>query len=135
MYKNILVPIVFDKERDTNPAIEVAQALAEDGARITLLHVMDEVPPYALSYLSEEYLTEARKAIVTEMEQMVSGVQNAHADVVSGHSGRTILEYAGEKGMDCIVITSHQPGMQDYLLGSTAARVVRHAKCAVHVIR
>jgi len=25
--------------------------------------------------------------------------------------------------------------MQDLLLGSTAAQVVRHAKCAVHVVR
>ncbi len=37
--------------------------------------------------------------------------------------------------VDCIVIGSHKPGLSDYLLGSTAARVVRHAPCAVHVYR
>ncbi|NSX54317.1 universal stress protein [Parasulfitobacter algicola] len=135
MYKNVLVPIVFDDDHDASDAIEIAKAISADGASITLLHVMDEIPSYALSYLSDEYLTNARLAIVTEMEKMVSDVENGHADVVNGHSGRTILEYADEKKNDCIVITSHTPGMQDYLLGSTASKVVRHAKCSVHVVR
>ncbi|MBT8474881.1 MAG: universal stress protein, partial [Alphaproteobacteria bacterium] len=47
----------------------------------------------------------------------------------------TITEYADSHGCDCIIIMSHQPGLQDYFLGSTAARVVRHAHCAVHVMR
>jgi universal stress protein F len=33
------------------------------------------------------------------------------------------------------VIASHRPGIQDYFLGSTASRVVRHANCTVHVMR
>ena len=37
--------------------------------------------------------------------------------------------------IECIVMGSHKPGFSDYLLGSTAARVVRHAPCAVHVYR
>ena len=32
-------------------------------------------------------------------------------------------------------IASHQPGLQDYFLGSTAAKVVRHATCSVLVMR
>jgi nucleotide-binding universal stress UspA family protein len=47
----------------------------------------------------------------------------------------TILETAKEIGADLIVIASHRPGLQDYFLGSTAARVVRHAECAVLVDR
>jgi len=42
---------------------------------------------------------------------------------------------ATEAGTGCIVIGSHKPGLRDYLLGSTAAKVVRHAACAVHVKR
>ena len=34
-----------------------------------------------------------------------------------------------------IVIASHDPGLADYLLGSTAGRVVRHAHCSVLVVR
>ncbi len=46
-----------------------------------------------------------------------------------------ILDCADELGADLIVIGSHRPGLKDYLLGSTAARVVRHAECPVYVDR
>jgi nucleotide-binding universal stress UspA family protein len=56
-------------------------------------------------------------------------------DIRIGHPSRTILEVAEEKAADLIIIASHQPGLQDYFLGSTAAKVVRHAKCSVLVVR
>jgi nucleotide-binding universal stress UspA family protein len=34
-----------------------------------------------------------------------------------------------------IVLASHRPELKDYLLGPNAARVVRHAKCSVLVVR
>ena len=61
--------------------------------------------------------------------------KKAHCKVFEGHPNHGILDYANEMGIDCIIMASHKPGLQDYLIGSTAARVVRHAKCAVHVIR
>ena len=69
------------------------------------------------------------------MDARVKDLANVTAVVVKGHSGRTIIDVAAEKSADCIVIGSHKPGLIDYLLGSTAARVVRHAPCAVHVLR
>ena len=55
--------------------------------------------------------------------------------VIVGHSANGILDYAEKNEIDCIIVASHRPGYQDYFLGSTAARVVRHATCAVHVLR
>lgn len=135
MYKNILVPISFERSRDSGKAIEVAKTLGDSDAKITLFHVMEEIPGYAISYMSAEYLSESHKAIETELGKTASTLPNGHAVVVQGHSGRTILEWADEHDVDCIVIASHRPGMQDLLLGSTATRVVRHAPCAVHVLR
>lgn len=135
MYMNILVPVSFDQERDAGQALQVAQKLAGPGARITLFHVMEHIPAYALSYMSQEYLDDARKAIDVELGKMAERLENGAAVVVEGHSGRTILDWSEENGVDCIVIASHRPGMQDYLLGSTAAHVVRHAGCSVHVVR
>jgi hypothetical protein len=54
--------------------------------------------------------------------------------VMSGHPGSTIVEYAAAHEIDCIIIASHRPGLQDDFPGSNAGRVVRHAKCAVPVI-
>lgn len=135
MYKNIMVPISFDEDRNAKGAIDVAKALASVGAKVTLLHVMEQIPGYAISYMPPAYITESRKAIQTELEAMAADAPGGEAVLVEGHSGRTILDWADKHGVDCIVIASHRPGMQDLLLGSTATTVVRHARCAVHVIR
>lgn len=135
MYANILVPIALDNEDErTQQAIKVAKTLADDGARITLLHVVEAVPSYAISYIASDILAETRKGIEAEMNRLAAEA-GAAAKVIDGHSGRSILDYAEEHGPDLIVIASHRPGMQTLLLGSTATHVVRHAQCAVHVLR
>ena len=135
MYKNILVPVSLDDGRDIKSAIKVARVLAGKDGKITLLHVVEHIPGYAITYLSPEYLTERRKAVVAELETMAADIPNGSGEVTTGHSGRTILDWAFKHDVDCIVIASHRPGMQDLLLGSTAAQVVRHANCSVHVVR
>jgi nucleotide-binding universal stress UspA family protein len=60
---------------------------------------------------------------------------NMDVDVRVGHSYDTILKVAKERNVDLIIIASHRPGFQDYFLGSTAAKVVRHANCSVLVVR
>jgi nucleotide-binding universal stress UspA family protein len=69
------------------------------------------------------------------MNDRVAAMDNVKALTVQGHSGRTIVDTATTLKVDCIVLGSHKPGLIDYLLGSTAARVVQHAPCAVHVAR
>ncbi|MDU8925879.1 universal stress protein [Alisedimentitalea sp. MJ-SS2] len=135
MYMNILVPVSFDEERDPGRSIAVARALAGEGAHITLLHVIEQVPAYAAASGWQSYLEDARKAVQAELDKMAEAIPNAEGVVIEGHSGRSILDYAKEKWSDCIIIASHRPGLQDYFLGSTASHVVRHAGCAVHVIR
>ena len=135
MYNHILVPVSFDEERDSTPAIGLANALLAPGGKVTFLHVIEEVPAYAVSYLTDEYLNEVRQSLLAGLDEMAGKVMNGEGEIVTGHSGRTILEYAENRDVDLIIIASHRPGVQDYFLGSTAARVVRHANCAVHVMR
>ncbi|WP_170510829.1 universal stress protein [Ruegeria arenilitoris] len=135
MYHNILVPISFDAERDTSGPLKLAKLLATPDAKVTLLHVVEHIPDYAISYMPAEYLTEARRAIQDELKLLAAKLPNAKGVVVEGHSGRTILDWAETNKPDLIIMASHRPGMQDLLLGSTATHVVRHASCAVHVVR
>ncbi|WP_170601214.1 universal stress protein [Ruegeria arenilitoris] len=135
MYHNILVPISFDTERDTSGPLKLAKLLATPDAKVTLLHVVEHIPDYAISYMPAEYLTEARRAIQDELSILAAKLPNAKGVVVEGHSGRTILDWAETNKPDLIIMASHRPGMQDLLLGSTATHVVRHASCAVHVVR
>ncbi len=135
MYKNILVPISFDRDRDAKGAIDIARTLLSEDGNITLIHVIEQIPGYAASHLPPHFMEEKHVALRTDLDAMASEIPNAVAAVVSGHAGRTLLDWAEEHDVDCIVIASHRPGMQDLLLGSTAAKVVRHAACAVHVLR
>lgn len=135
MYKNILVPVSFEADRNAQGAMEIAKALCAEGGSITCLHVLEQLPKYATQYLPEGHAEAAKAEIFDGLKSLVEGVDNASTVVVDGHSSRTILAHAENNNVDLIIVASHQPGMQDYLLGSTAAKVVRHAKCAVHVLR
>jgi nucleotide-binding universal stress UspA family protein len=135
MYHKILVPISFDSERDVSGPLKLAQVLATPEAEIILLHVVEHIPGYAVSYMPADYLAEARQAIRKELDALAASVPGARGVVIEGHSGRSILDWAETNKPDLIIIASHRPGMQDLLLGSTAAKVVRHATCAVHVVR
>lgn len=135
MYTHVLVPVSFDDDRPADQARAAAKLLAGAEGKVTLLHVIEKVPSYAVSYLPKDYVVEARKAIEGELAGMAAAFSNGAGVVVDGHSGRTIIDWAADHGVDCIVIASHHPGMQDLVWGSTAAQVVRHADCAVHVVR
>lgn len=135
MYANILVPVSFEQDRNAEDAMEIAQAIRGAGGKITLLHVMEHIPGYAVSYIPEDLIQATREGAHKELDAMAEKVGNAEGVLTEGHSGRTILDWAEAKGNDCIVIASHRPGMQDLFLGSTASQVVRHATCSVHVVR
>jgi universal stress protein F len=135
MYSQILVPIPFDSEHDVSVPLKLAGVLSAPDAKITLLHVVEHIPGYAISYMPSNYLTEARAAIKTELDDMAAKLPNASAVVIEGHSGRSILDWALANKPDLIIVASHRPGMQDLLLGSTASQIVRHAACSVHVVR
>lgn len=135
MYHNILLPIVFDEGHDTQASFLVARALAAEDAVFTVLHVVEAIPAYAVTQLPPEVLAQTRAEIEENLASAARALPGARTALISGHSGRTIVDFARENHSDCVIIASHKPGIENYLLGSTADRVVRHAPCSVHVIR
>lgn len=135
MYKNILVAVALDHSPDGGKAFAIAQALADAGARITALNILEEIPVYAAHYIPDELLTNRRSEAEAELKAEIGGIANVQTAVITGHAGQGIVTFAKENDIDCIIINSHRPGLQDFFLGSTANRVVRHAECAVHVLR
>lgn len=136
MYRNILVPIAFHGPSDDgDPALAAARCLLSDGGRITLLHVMEELPPHLAGFLPGDYRNDLHTAVTQALARRAQGIPGTRTLVVEGRPAPAILDVAADDHSDCIVIASHRPGLQDWLLGSTAARVVRHARCAVHVLR
>lgn len=135
MFSNILVPISFEDDAKVTVACDAARALAGAGASVTLMHVVDPVPAYAIHYIPDDLAEATRAGLKAELDRLAADLPGGRGLLVEGHAGRVILDEATRIGADCIVVASHRPGMQDYLLGSTAAQVVRHAACAVMVVR
>lgn len=135
MYENIMIPVSLDRDRDLQTAIAAAQKLASPGARITFFHVTESLPTYVADYIPPDVAEGRRDMVEEKLAELAASVEGSHGVVVNGASGRTITDWARDKGADLIVIASHRPQLSDIFLGSTAAWVVRHADCAVHVIR
>lgn len=135
MYNHVLVAVSIDEDRDAQAALQAAQTLSGGSGKITILHVVEHLPQYAQNLLPDDHLQTAKSRISELLAPLVDTAKNAELVIVEGHSGRTIVDYAGNHRVDCIVVASHRPGLQDVFLGSTAARVVRHAECSVHVVR
>lgn len=135
MYNNILVAIAYDETRDRAAAFDVARTLADEDAAITALHVLEDIPVHVAHYIPVEQAESGRAEALARLKADLGGVTDVRPVVVQGNPGARIVEYAAQHEIDCIIIASHRPGLADYFLGSTASRVVRHAKCAVHVIR
>ena len=134
MYKKILVPMALD--HDLSPmTLKASQVLSSPGAEIIAFHVHEALHGSASVYVDKESIEAGFANAEKLLQEKLAGLENIKPVIVKGHSARTIIDYADENDIDCIVIGSHKPGLTDYFLGSTAARVVRHAGCSVHVLR
>lgn len=138
MYKNVLVPVDLAHKEQAGAMIQNALAIMSPDAKLTLFFVMPEIPP-VLELQMPEGSGEKAKAKAEEQLQALaksnSAPQSTRIVTSVGRPHHKILELADKQNVDLIVMASHQPGLADYLLGSVAASVVRHAKCSVHVMR
>ncbi len=135
MYKNILIPVAFDHDTDVSKAIATARRLQEDGTKITLVAVVEDIPSYVAEYATVKPLEHVQDELKDRLRAIAQGQNNFEVAVLSGKPGVAIPDLAEETNADLIVISSHRPGVEDYFLGSTASRVVRRAPCAVMVLR
>ncbi|MDX1609679.1 MAG: universal stress protein [Halofilum sp. (in: g-proteobacteria)] len=141
MYKNILLAVDIDSEESWKRAMPAAvNACQHDDAT---LHVLMVVPDFGMSivgsFFPEGYEKQALERAHEHMESFVKEhvPKGVPVEVHVGH-GRPyeqILETAKRIPADLIVMGPHRPGAEDYLLGSTASRVARFAKCSVLIAR
>lgn len=134
MYKKILVPMALDHGVSAR-TLEIAKSLADETGDIIALHVYEAPQGAAAAYLNDDTIKDGVAWAKAQLAEKTKGLDRVTAKMVAGHTYRTIIDYATAHDVDCIVMGSHKPSFTDYLLGSTAASVVRHAPCAVHVYR
>jgi len=141
MYKNILLAIDLNDEASCGkPLLSAVELTRTFGAGLHVLTVVREV----------EAILQAKTAplgydlIGADLENRISALirrvdaSDLNPRILVTHGASIyaeILRVAEEAEADLVVIGSHRPAMKDYLLGTNAARVVRHARCSVLVAR
>ena len=141
MYKNILLAIDLNDETSCRKPLLSAVELARTfGAWLHVLTVVREVE----AILQAKTAPLGYELIATDLENRIAAlIRRADAsdlklNILVTHGASIyaeIFRVAREAEADLIVVGSHRPAMKDYLLGTNAARVVRHARCSVLVAR
>lgn len=142
MYSNILVTVDLSHQGDEEKTIATVLEYARTFG--STLHILTVVPDFGMSIVGgffpeghEKKAVEAANAELHAFTRRVipEGIKHRHI-VDHGVIYRIILHYAKKTGCDLIVMSaSRKPDIEDYLLGPNAARVVRHARCSVLVVR
>jgi universal stress protein F len=136
MYNRILVPVDLDHGAIAAHILRIARWLAGEAGTVTLLHVMEKLPAIAATQVPSNLLEAHRDGLRRRLDELAGAVGGVDRTLlIEGHPAATILEQAEAEAADAIVLGSHRPDYRDYLIGSTAARVVRHAACTVVVER
>jgi len=141
MYKSILLPIDLPHEKSQDKVVEVASTLAKTfGAKLTVMTVVPDFGmPIVGGFFPEGFekkaLETANTALHDYAKAHLADVGEVQHVVAHGSIYREILRVAKEAEADVVVMASHRPEAQDYLLGTNAARVTRHAGCSVLIVR
>jgi nucleotide-binding universal stress UspA family protein len=104
---------------------------------------MTVVPDFGVSMVSSFFNEDfAAKAVETTEKQLkefatkyISQKISYETKVCYGTIYDQIIKATKEGGCDLIVMGSHRPELEDYLIGPNAARVMRHAKQSVFIVR
>lgn len=138
MYNSIIIAAaLFNEGATTRAAMDKARKLLSDGGKVTLVHVIDEIPGYVAAAIPQSQISARRQDVEDQLAAMAADYSDISVSFVirQGQPSASILGCAQEADADLIMIASHKPGLSDYFIGSTAARIVRHAQVSVLVTR
>ena len=137
-FKRILVPIDGSKlaERALVPALALAAAM---GAKLFFFRVANplslNLDPKLYQRIIEMRQEEAKRYLQSVQSRFSSATVDIETQVLVGRVARSILEYAQEKEIDLIVMSSHgRSGVSRWIYGSMAEKVLRNAPCAKVII-
>jgi len=137
MFEKILV--ATDGSEHGLKAVKAATELAKlSGGKVTAIYVADtsrtsHLPDDMLIFSIRELLLKEGKDAVQQAEKLAkdAGVDFDMA-VAEGNPGSEIISYAEKAGMDIIIMgTVGRTGLDRFLLGSVAEKVVRNSKIPV----
>lgn len=141
--KKILCPTDFSEY--SFEALEYAKELAITyNAKLYVLHVIFEpaeytgfyVPHISFDKIKTEIEFGAKKFMDELKETRLKGVENLETIIIFGLPDDEIIKFSVDKDIDLIVIGSAgKRGIEKFVFGSTAEKVVRKSPCPVLCIK
>jgi nucleotide-binding universal stress UspA family protein len=141
MFRKILLPIDVAEPEIAKEAIEAATALAKAfDSQLRLVHITSPVivasPMAVIPQAVYDELGVYEKSQLERLAAPIDLPKTAISTVVRiGAVYPELLSEAEDWGADLIIVGAHKRSMATYLLGSSAAAIVRHAACTVMVVR
>ena len=136
MYKKIVVPVDMGQLEKGEKILAKTLALLDQGGSLVLVNVVESVPTYLTIDLPVDFIDASVKDAEEKLAALSARLAASAKRVVRvGSPAREIIDVAEKEAADLILIASHRPDFSNYLIGATADRVVRHAKCSVLVDR
>ena len=140
MYKRIVLAVDLLEPTPSPKGLTQALELAKmGGGDLRLVNVQPVMPATFMEYVPVDFDVEQAKRSKEALDAILGGIDlpadRKSAATRAGGIYHELLEVASEWDADLIVVGSHRPVMADYLLGSNAKTIVRHAQCSVLVVR
>lgn len=140
MFNHILVPIeIWDPGMSARVLASAAAIARPTNASVLVLTILPDNKAIQRYKFSVSTFEEAAAAVKQELDVFVA--RHFPKDlkwqslVLRGDIYRKILEVADEQKADLIVLAAHSHRVGDFLIGSNAERVARHARCSVFLVR
>jgi universal stress protein A len=133
IYKHILIPTDFSQhsQRAGERALQLSKIF---DARLSIVHVVDYLPPTFISAQSEHTsaadIIGRATAYLAEWSSKV-GLGAAEQLVANGPAGKEIIAMAKARDVDLIAIGTSGEGGMKRLLGSTTRSVMHDSPCDV----
>jgi nucleotide-binding universal stress UspA family protein len=140
MYKRIILAVDLAERVQKLKGLEQAVELAKmSGGQLRLVNVQPVVPATFMEYVPADFDVEQNKRAQETLDSILTEIDlspdRKSATARAGGIYHELLQEAADWNADLIVVGSHRPVMSDYLLGSNAKTIVRHAQCSVLVVR
>jgi len=138
MFKTVLVPVDVTIPEETQKILAAAKQLTTGWG--STLHVATIVPDFGMaivgSHFDKGFEDDTQKRALEELTAAMdkAGVE-AKTHVLSGTVYDRVIALATQLDADLILFGASRPELKDYLLGSNAARLVRHSNRSVLVLR
>ncbi|GGC09226.1 universal stress protein YxiE [Marinobacterium zhoushanense] len=145
MFTRILLPA--DGSEGALEALKLAVELQKvHGAELMILsvfrhHSLREASMSMVRPREPEHMDDLMKGYAQEVAESFKrfateqGCPGVRAFVKSGHTAKTIVEFANRNAIDLIVVGSHGLGeAENFLVGSVSQKVAGMAKCPVLVV-